>query len=100
MNKHRACGATLGFVVAVTLTVILIGGAFFFFARMLGGARELQHITDAGNLNVAKQSLVRPTVNIFGSGPYDLAGQQLDLAQKNFSECRDPISYNGCAAQA
>lgn len=92
INKHRARGATLGLIAVMTLAVIVIGIAFFFFAKMLGGARELQHVVDAGNLNVAKQSLRSPTVKLFGAGPYDLSGARLTEAQKNFSELRDPAT--------
>lgn len=106
--KKRRRGATLGLVAVVTIVLVVLGLGIFFLIKILGGQRELQNAVDSGVLNVAKQSLRTPTVNLFGaSGPYDLSGQALDIARQNFSELRDPttgevslIVYNRLVGQA
>ena len=64
MNTRRKRGATLAFIVTTIVVVIAVGGALFLWARMIGGGKEAQQATDSGNLNVAKQALLSPTVPI------------------------------------
>lgn len=88
---RRRRGATLGLVAAFTFLIAIVGLAFFFIVKILGGGRELQHATDSGNLNVAKQSLRTPHLKLFGSGPFDLSGARLAEVRQNFSELKDPV---------
>lgn len=53
-------GALLALVVVSALVLVIIGMGLLFLIMQLGGGQELQHATDAGNLNVAKQVLRRP----------------------------------------
>lgn len=107
-RRNDKRGATLSLVVVTTLVIMVLGMGIFFLTKLLGGARELQNATDSGNLNVAKQSLRTPALNLFGgSGPYDMSGARLSLAQQNFSELRDPqtnqldlLTYNRAVGQA
>jgi hypothetical protein len=68
MRYRTASGATLALVAACALVIVIIGVAFFFLMRIIGGGRELQHAVDAGNLNIAKQLLAAPGVNSSGMG--------------------------------
>src|SRR6516164_3576047 len=93
MNNSRKRGATLGLVAALALVITLLGIAFFFFAKLVGGHRELEHATDSGNLNVAKQSLRSPYLRVFTNngyaGPFDLSDPILSQVQQNFSLLAD-----------
>lgn len=64
LSLRRAHGATLALVVAAAFIIIMLGVGLFFLARIAGGERELQHATDSGTLNVAKQVIVRPNVQL------------------------------------
>jgi hypothetical protein len=73
----------------------LIGVAFYFVSKLVGGHRELERATDSGNLNVAKLSVRSPRLNVFVtpnfSGPFDIADPNiLAEVQRNFSELADP----------
>lgn len=78
MALRNKSGGTLSLVIISTFVLALIGCCFFLIAKILGGAREAQHATDSGGLNVAKQAIKRPG--------YPLAGQDED----NFISLRDP----------
>jgi hypothetical protein len=90
------------------MVLVVIGFAFFWIARMLGGGSELQHLTDSGNLNVAKESLRSPKLNVFGQGPYDISdATALAEIQKNFGDLQDTANgqldllvYNRLVGQA
>lgn len=62
MQKRQQTGATLALVVASIFIIIVVGVGLFFLSQQLGGGREAQHATDAGNLNVAKLALRSPEV--------------------------------------
>ena len=107
MTRKRSRGATLALVAALLLFIIVIGLGFFFLVKMLGGGRELQHAVDAGNLNVAKQSMRRPFLRIFGSGSPDLNEPIHTIAKNNFMQAKDPVhgeldllTYNRAVGQA
>src|ERR1700678_2804327 len=57
-NMRRRRGAVLGLVAACTLVFVVLGIAFFFLAKIMGGGREVAHTTDSGILNVCKQALL------------------------------------------
>jgi len=73
-------GSVLGFTIALTFIMVLLGIAFFYIAKLIGGHRELEHATDAGNLQVAKKSLRSPVLKVFptagGNGNFDIASSQ------------------------
>ncbi len=63
MSRRRTKkGALLGLVVVSCLVLVVLGLGLLFLIMQLGGGQELQHATDAGNLNVAKQVLRHPGV--------------------------------------
>jgi hypothetical protein len=68
MGKRSYSGGTTALVIVLTLVIIIVGVAFFFWMKIIGGGNELQHATDSGNLNVAKQSLRSPSVPLLASG--------------------------------
>jgi hypothetical protein len=91
-KMRRRRGAVLGLVAACTLVFIVLGIAFFFLAKILGGGREVAHTTDSGILNVCKQAMKNPGVSAAGT---------------DFAFCGIPVgspitlySYNKCVGQA
>src|SRR5579885_3085734 len=68
-------GALLALVVISALVLVILGLGLLLMIMQLGGGQELQHATDAGNLNVAKQVLRHPgtalqvgdELNMFGA---------------------------------
>lgn len=68
MGKRSYSGGTTALVIVLTLVIIIVGVAFFFWMKIIGGGNELQHATDSGNLNVAKQSLRSPSVALQAAG--------------------------------
>lgn len=67
MALRNQSGGTLSLVAISTFVLILIGACFFLLAKILGGAREAQHATDSGGLNVAKQAIKSPGFGLRGS---------------------------------
>lgn len=63
-TPRRKQGATLALVISLVFVFLLVGAAFFIWQLLVGGGKELQHATDSGNLNVAKQSLKTPSYSI------------------------------------
>lgn len=61
-QRRRNRGAVLALVCALALVLIVFGIGIFTLIKVLGGMRELQHATDSGNLNVAKQAFKSPSV--------------------------------------
>ena len=61
-QRRKKQGATLALVISLVFVFLLIGACFFVWQLLIGGGKELQHATDSGNLNVAKQSLKTPDV--------------------------------------
>jgi hypothetical protein len=60
MDRRNKEGATLALTVTAVFFIVILAVGLFFVMQMIGGGREAQHATDAGNLNVAKQALVSP----------------------------------------
>jgi hypothetical protein len=79
MNKRPEQGGALPLVIVATLIIVIIGVFFFFLVNLIGGKREFQNAVDSGNLNVAKQALIKRTtlpgglasVQFAGLGPTD-----------------------------
>lgn len=59
-RRRSKKGALLALVVVCALVLVILGIGLLFMIMQLGGGQELQHATDAGNLNVAKQVLRHP----------------------------------------
>lgn len=95
MSTRNAKGATLALVAASVVIIILVGVGLFFLMQLFGGFRELQHATDAGNLNVAKQALLTPN--------YDLASEQQNEFQGLIdadTQKMNLLTYDRCYGQA
>lgn len=78
MKKSREQGATLALVIVLTFVIVLIGVGFFFLSRIIGGGKELQHATDSGNLNVAREVLRRPGIPLAGGNETNEFGNLTD----------------------
>lgn len=99
MKPRRRNGATLGLIAVVVLVIIAIGVLCYFFAKIMGGGREVANATDAGTLAVAKDALRSTTaaVDIPSNGGY-----------ADFQYLNDPkhpnkitlYTYNRAVAQA
>ncbi|HEY9789909.1 MAG TPA: hypothetical protein V6D22_05905 [Candidatus Obscuribacterales bacterium] len=74
MSQRNKEGATLALTVTAVFFIVILGVGFFFLVQLLGGGREAQHATDSGNLNVAKQALVKPAVDPQGNEGNEFAG--------------------------
>lgn len=105
LRKKR--GGTLALVAAATITLILLGICFFFMAQIFGGNRELQHATDSGNLNVAKNALRHPFVSLNPGVETDTFGELGDRSlingqQPNNETSKPPVNlltYDRLVAQ-
>ncbi len=69
----RRRGATLTLVAACVLLIAIIGLAFYAFIKILGGSAEVNNTTEAGILNVAKNSLTKISVEVDGDLKYTIA---------------------------
>lgn len=101
MKTRDFKGGTLGLVAVVTLAIAILGFAFFFFGKFLGGNRELQMAADAGAINTAKQAAVGVRVDInnlgFGLPPapaFAGLGDPPNTNQVNLA------NYNRCVGKA
>lgn len=86
MSNRKKQGATLALVISLVFVFLLVGACFFIWQLLIGGGKELQHATDSGNLNVAKQSLKTPDVVI----PDALNPQTGTNLRTEFQEVLDP----------
>ncbi len=64
MKLRRNSGATLALIAGSIIFLVIVALAFYFVTQLLGGGRELQHATNSGTLNVAKQAIASPKVDI------------------------------------
>lgn len=95
MDARKTRAAAIPFVSASALVLVIIGVAACILLLILGGTRNLQHATDAGNLNVAKEALKTPSFPLTGT------------AYTQFSGLTDPqtgsmdlVDYNRVVGQA
>lgn len=101
-GRRKSDGAVLALVVALGFVLLIVGAAFFFWQLLIGGGKELQHATDSGNLNVAKQSLKNPDYTV-PSGIDPTTGTDLSL---EFQDVLDPgnkvnlLNYNRLVGKA
>ena len=96
MQTRSATGASLGLVAACAFIIIIVGIGLFFLMQVFGGFRELQHATDAGNLNVAKEALKVPSFPVTDAYQTDFAG----LVDPDNSSNMDLQVYNRVVGQA
>lgn len=59
---RSAHGGTLALVVTCILIIAIVGLGLFYVMRMIGGERELDYAARSGNLNVAKQAIMKPGI--------------------------------------
>lgn len=78
MTKRQDSGGTTALVIVCTLVVVLVGVAFFVWMKIIGGGKELQHATDSGNLNVAKQALKSPLIALSSADEANEFGDLVD----------------------
>lgn len=76
--KQRRRGAALSFALSCTLVFASIGLGLWYLVMLLGGGKEVQHATDSGNLNVAKQALIQPSVDLNSGVERNNFGQFVD----------------------
>lgn len=105
MIKNRSqAGATLALIVACTIIIILIGIGIFFLMTIVGGQRELQHASDSGDLNVAKQAILRPNIELDGDAAKNFgamsANRPLLLDKVDGKNVCNLNSYNRLVGQA
>lgn len=105
MKERRASGSFISLSVALTMTLVLIGGALFLLARILGGSRELNNASDAGVLNSARAALTHPSIRIYptpAAGLPILTKDFFALADQPGSDANDIslLTYNRVVAQA
>lgn len=67
MDKRSQKGSALAFVGTCTVGLAALGLGLVFLMFLLGGSRQLQNATDAGSLNVAKQLIRHPQVDLQGN---------------------------------
>ena len=67
-------GAVLGLVVVSTLVLAILGVGLIMLIMQLGGGQEIQHATDSGNLNVAKQVLRHPGIKLQNGDEQNIFG--------------------------
>lgn len=102
MTNRKRDGATLALVIILAFVLIIVGGCFFVWQLLIGGGKELQHATDSGNLNVAKQALITPDV-VVPSGIDPTTNTDL---RKEFQDVLDPgfkvnlLNFNRLVAKA
>ncbi len=95
MKLRRRKGAVLGLVAVCVLVIVVIGIAFFMISKLIGGGREVAHVTDSGVLNVAKQVMTDVTNNFQNDNAPDFLYDGIPPGQ--------PItlySYNRCVGHA
>lgn len=80
MCKRSYSGGTTALTIVLTLVIVFVGVCFFIWMKIVGGGAELQHATDSGNLNVAKQVLKAPAVPLNGGNEANEFGDLVDPA--------------------
>ena len=93
----------MALVAACILIICLIAAAFYFITKIVGGGRELQHATDSGTLNVAKQAILSPSTGL-NNNDFGLALQGATQAPAgsniNMGQGVNLLTYNRLVGQA
>lgn len=100
MKLRRRRGATLGLVAVIVLFIAILGIGFFFLSKIMGGGREVANATDAGAMNVAKRSLMEPTVNAPANDEFDGLGVDTATGIPNNSGTINLLAYNRAVGRA
>ncbi len=100
MKLRRRRGATLGLVAVIVLFIAILGIGFFFLSKIMGGGREVANATDAGAMNVAKRSLMEPTVNAPANDEFDGLGVDTATGIPNNSGSINLLAYNRAVGRA
>lgn len=100
MKLRRRRGATLGLVAVIVLFIAILGIGFFFLSKIMGGGREVANATDAGAMNVAKRSLMEPTVNAPANDEFDGLGVDTATGIPNNTGTINLLAYNRAAGRA
>jgi hypothetical protein len=105
--SRRRKGATLGLVAACVLVIIVLGVGVFFLAKLFGGGREVANATDSGTLNLAKNALIQPAVQLplYAPGSVTACSEFYGCAYPPPTSITTPatidlFTYNRCVAQA
>lgn len=102
MKLRRNSGATLAIVAASIIFILFVALAFYFLSQLIGGGRELQHATNSGTLNVAKQALATPTINVPTGNDQDKIDMKEVLlgVTENNQDRVNLLSFNRMVGQA
>ena len=100
MKLRRRRGATLGLVAVIVLFIAILGIGFFFLSKIMGGGREVANATDAGAMNVAKRSLMEPTVNAPANDEFDGLGVDTATGIPNNTGTLNLLAYNRAVGRA
>lgn len=95
-DLQRKRGAVLGLVVVSTLVLAILGVGLIMLIMQLGGGQEIQHATDSGNLNVAKQVLRHPGIKLQSGDEQNIFGDTIDPETNE----ANLLYYNRLVAQA
>lgn len=91
-NTRPGTGGTVALIVACTAVVSTIALAFIILQTHVGGFVELQHATDSGNLNVAKEAIALGVPLGLDEKGNSLPADQTKLELNNFSGLVDSES--------
>lgn len=96
MGKIRSYrGGSIYLIIASVLILVIIGVAFICISRIMSGGMEVANAVDAGTLNVAKQALVNPTVDVMANNTSQFA----NLGENNSNNI-SLATYNRAVALA
>lgn len=89
-RSKRSRGSAVALVAASTLVLAILGVAIFFLLLCVGGHREVSNATDAGALQVGRDSVTSPSINLqpterrlAGLGDPRLGPDSIDLLAYN-----------------
>lgn len=91
-NTRPGTGGTVALIVACTAVVSTIALVFIILQTHVGGFVELQHATDSGNLNVAKEAIALGVPLGLDEKGNSLPADQTKLELNNFSGLVDSES--------
>lgn len=63
MQSRSSVGGTLGIIAVCALVILIVGFAFYYLVKLIGGGEELSNATDSGTLNLAKMAIRNPNVD-------------------------------------
>lgn len=87
----------MSLVIAVAVTIAVVGISFYLLMKLMGGGREISNATDAGALNIAKQAIRTPSKPLRSFSNPDIASNFVLLADNGNASL---LAYNRFVAQA